>query len=78
MVDIARIQRLLDSFWLRRVLPLAIVVLCLAGVAVMLLGSFGTGVGLWGISLILGALTLFARHKLEKKLRDLQEEEAQG
>lgn len=78
MVDIARIKRLLNSFWLRRVLPLAIVALCLVGVAVMLLGNFGTGVGMWCISLVLGALTLLARRRLEKKLHDLEEEEAQG
>ena len=78
MYDIARIKRWLNSVWLRRVLPLAIAALCLAGMAVMLFVSFGAGLSLWFIALVAGALLLYVRRTLEKKLRDLEEEEARG
>ncbi len=78
MYDVARIRRWLDSALLRRVLPLLIVALCLVGTAVMLFVSFGAGLSLWFISLVAGALLLYVRRTLERKLRDLEEEEARG
>ena len=78
MYDIERIKRWLASPILRRVLPILFVALCLLGVALMLLGRFSQGLGLWFISMVAGALTLYVRRTLEKKLRDLEEEEAQG
>ena len=78
MYDIERIKRWLNSSLLRRVLPLAIVALCLAGTAVMLFWRFDLGLILWFASLVAGALLLYVRRTLEKKLRDLTEEEAQG
>ena len=55
-----------------------IVALCLVGTAVMLFISFGAGLSMWFVSLVAGALLLYVRHTLEKKLRDLEEEEARG
>ena len=78
MYDIERIKRWLASPLLRRVLPIVIVALCLLGVGLMVFGLFSQGVALWFISLIAGALLLYVRHTLEKKLRDLEDEEAQG
>ena len=78
MYDIARIRRWLDSALLRRVLPLLIVALCLIGTAVMLFVSFSAGLSMWFISLVAGALLLYVRRTLTKKLHDLEEEEAQG
>ena len=78
MYDIERIRRWLASPILRRVLPILTVALCLLGVALMLLGIFRQGLALWFISMVVGALTLYVRRTLEKKLRDLEEEEAQG
>ena len=78
MYDIERIKRWLASIWLRRILPLLFVVLCVLGVALMVIGRFELGLGLWFISLVGGALTLYVRRTLEKKLRDLQEEEARS
>lgn len=78
MYDTARIRRWLNSALLRRALPLLIVALCLIGTAVMLFVSFAAGLSLWFISLLAGALLLYVRRTLEKKLRDLEEEEAHG
>ena len=78
MYDIQRIRRWLASPILRRVLPILIVILCLLGVVLMPLGYFGQGVGLWVISLVAGALLLYVRRTLEKKLQDLEDEEAQN
>ena len=78
MYDMDRIRRWLASPILRRVLPLCIVALCLAGMAVMLFYNFRMGIALWFLSLVTGALTLYVRRTLEKKLRDLEEEEARG
>ena len=78
MYDIERIKRWLASPVLRRILPLVIVALCLLGVGLMVFGHFGQGVGLWFISLVAGVLLLYVRRTLEKKLRDLEEEEAQS
>ena len=78
MYDMERIKRWLASPILRRILPLVIVALCLLGVLMMVFGRFGQGLGLWFISLVAGALTLYVRRTLEKKLRDLEEEEARG
>ena len=74
MYDTKRIQAWLSSPILRRVLPIAIVIMCVLGVVLMLVGSFRQGLSLWFLSLVLGALTLYVRRTLEKKLRDLQEE----
>ncbi len=78
MYDIARIRRWLDSILLRRALPLLLVALCLAGVGLMLFGRFGLGLILWFAGAVAGALLLWTRRTLEKKLRDLEEEEARG
>ena len=78
MYDTKRIQAWLNSPILRRALPILAVILCLLGVVLMIVGTFSQGLALWFISLVLGALTLYVRRTLEKKLRDLQEEEAQG
>ena len=78
MYDIERIRRWLTSVWLRRILPLLSVILCVLGVILMLAGRFDMGLGLWFISLVAGALTLYVRRTLEKKLRDLEEEEARN
>ena len=78
MYDIERIKRWLASPVLRRILPLVIVALCLTGVLMMVFGQFSQGLGLWFVSLVAGVLTLYVRRTLEKKLRDLEEEEAQG
>lgn len=78
MYDTDRIRRWLDSALLRRILPLLIVALCLVGTAVMLFVSFAAGLSMWFISLVTGALLLYVHRTLEKKLRDLEEEEARG
>ena len=78
MYDIERIKRWLASPVLKRILPLVFVALCLLGVALMVIGRFGQGLALWFISLVGGALTLYVRRTLERKLRDLEEEEARG
>lgn len=78
MYDIARIKRWLNSIWLKRILPLLMVALCLAGVALMLFGRFDLGLGLWFAAVVAGALLLWTRRTLEKKLRDLEDEEARG
>ena len=74
MYDTKRIQAWLRSPILRRALPILIVIMCLLGVGMMIAGSFRPGLSLWFISMVLGALTLYVRRTLEKKLRDLQEE----
>ena len=78
MYDIERIKRWLGSPLLRRVLPIVIVALCLLGVGLMVFGLFAQGMALWFISLVAGALLLYVRRTLEKKLRDLEDEEARG
>ena len=78
MYDIEKIKRWLASPILRKILPLEIVALCLLGVVWMLFINFGQGLALWFIALVAGALTLYVRRTLEKKLRDLEEEEARG
>lgn len=78
MYDIEKIKRWLASPILRRVLPILCAVLCLAGVVWMIFGNFGQGLVLWFVSLVAGGLTLYVHRTLEKKLRDLEEEEARG
>ena len=74
MYDSERIRVWLTSLILRRLLPIVIVIRCLLGVGLMIVGSFRQGLSLWFLSLVFGALTLYIRRTLEKKLRDLQEE----
>ena len=74
MYDSERIKVWLTSLILRRLLPIVIVIMCLLGVALMIMGNFRQGLSLWFLSLVFGALTLYIRRTLEKKLRDLQEE----
>ena len=76
MYDSERIKVWLTSLILRRLLPIVIVIMCLLGVGLMIVGSFRQGLSLWFLSLVFGALTLYIRRTLEKKLRDLQEEMA--
>ena len=74
MYDTERIRVWLTSLILRRLLPIVIVIICLLGVGLMIVGSFRQGLSLWFLSLVFGAITLYIRRTLEKKLRDLQEE----
>ena len=78
MYDIERIKRWLASPILRKILPFAVVILCLLGVGLMVFGRFGQGLALWFVSLVAGALVLFVHRTLQKKLRDLEEEEARS
>ena len=74
MTDTERIRLWLASLLLRRVLPIVIVLTCLLGMGLMLTKNFRQGLSLWFIAMVAGALTLYVRRTLEKKLRDLQEE----
>ena len=74
MYDSERIKVWLTSLILRRLLPIVVVIMCLLGLGLMITGNFRQGLSLWFLSLVFGALTLYIRRTLEKKLRDLQEE----
>ena len=74
MTDTERIRLWLASLLLRRILPIVIVITCLLGMGLMLTKNFRQGLSLWFIAMVAGALTLYVRRTLEKKLRDLLEE----
>lgn len=77
MNDIEKTRRFLASPMLKLIMPILIVLLYVAGVAVMIFGRFDQGVALWFLSTAMGAILLYARRKQEKKLRDLEEEAAE-
>ena len=74
MYDTERIRVWLTSLILKRLLPIVIVIMCLLGVGLMVVGSFRQGLSLWFLSLVLGAITLYIHRTLMKKLHDLEEE----
>ena len=77
MNDIEKAQRMLNALLMKKGLPIAILLIYLAGMVLMLFASFSQGLTLWFISTVLGALLLYVKHTLEKKIRDLQEVEAE-
>lgn len=77
MNDIERARRLLDSLWMKKVFPILILLIYAAGLILMVFANFTNGLTLWFISTVLGALLLYVKRKQEKKIRDLQEVEAQ-
>ncbi len=77
MNDIQKAERLLASPLMRKFFPILILLLYVAGMVVMIFVNFTHGLTLWFISTVLGALLLYVKRTQEKKIRDLQEEEAQ-
>lgn len=76
MNDIEKTRRLLASPVLRKLLPILIVLLYIAGVILMIFGRFDQGLVLWFVSTAGGALLLYVKRVQEKKLADLLQEEA--
>lgn len=77
MNDIERAQRLLDSPWMKKVFPVLILLIYVAGLILMIFSNFTNGLTLWFVSTVLGALLLYVKRTQEKKIRDLREMEAQ-
>ena len=78
--DIQKIDRMLSSTMFRKVLPIVILLMYVAGIVLMLLQLPAQGLGLWFFSTVFGALQLYVKRTQEKKKADLlqvEEEERQ-
>lgn len=78
--DIQKIDRMLTSPIFRKVLPVIIVLMYIAGIVLLVLQMPAQGLGLWFFSTVFGALQLYVKRTQEKKKADLiqiEEEERQ-
>ena len=69
--DIQKIDRMLNSTWFKKVFPIIIVLLYIAGVFMMIFAQFAQGLSLWFLSTVFGALLLYVKRTQEKKKADL-------
>jgi len=73
--DIQKIDRMLNSTWFKKVFPIIIVLLYIAGVIMMIFAEFAQGLSLWFFSTVFGALLLYVKRTQEKKKADLMQME---
>ena len=69
--DIQKIDRMLNSTWFKKVFPIIIVLLYIAGIIMMIFAAFAQGLSLWFLSTVFGALLLYVKRTQEKKRADL-------
>ena len=69
--DIQKIDRMLNSALFKKVFPIIIVLLYIAGVIMMIFAEFAQGLSLWFLSTVFGALLLYVKRTQEKKRADL-------
>ena len=69
--DIQKIDRMLNSTLFKKVFPIIIVLLYIAGVIMMIFAEFAQGLSLWFLSTVFGALLLYVKRTQEKKKADL-------
>ena len=69
--DIQKIDRMLSSPIFRKVLPVIIVLMYIAGIVLMVLQMPAQGLSLWFLSTFFGALQLYVKRTQEKKKADL-------
>lgn len=60
-----------------RIFCIAIVVCFAIGLIMMLTGSFGAGLIPWAAAMVIGAITLFAKNRQDKRKADEAEMEAE-
>ena len=65
--EIEKIDHFLNSAFFRRILPILVVVLYLAGLLFFFTGRLGQGLSLWFLSTVIGGIQLLTKRKLEEK-----------
>lgn len=75
--EIQKIDRMLNSVLFKKVFPIIIVLLYLAGMFLMIFSAFAQGMSLWFLSTVFGALLLYVKRTQEKKKADLLQIEAE-